>query len=46
MIGTMLERWHGWRESIPRLLGPVRHRSVQAQVHLTVIWARAELVSA
>jgi transposase len=27
-------------------LGPVRHRSVQAQIHLTVIRARAELVSA
>jgi len=30
----------------PTLLGPVRHRSVQAQLHLTVIRARAELVSA
>src|ERR1700675_32459 len=30
----------------PGLLGPVRHRSVQAQLHLTVIRARAELVSA
>src|SRR6202008_3931864 len=30
----------------PMLLGPVRHRSVQAQLHLTVIRARAELVSA
>jgi len=30
----------------PELLGPVRHRSVQAQIHLTVIRARAELVSA
>jgi transposase len=30
----------------PKLLGPVRHRSVQAQLHLTVIRARAELVSA
>jgi transposase len=29
----------------PVLLGPVRHRSVQAQFHLTVIRARAELVS-
>jgi transposase len=28
------------------LLGPVRHRSAQAQIHLTVIRARAELVSA
>src|SRR6202030_3695757 len=30
----------------PELLGPVRHRSVQAQIHLTIIRARAELVSA
>ena len=30
----------------PALLGPVRHRSEQAQLHLTVIRARAELVSA
>ena len=30
----------------PALLGPVRHRSAQAQIHLTVIRARAELVSA
>src|ERR1700675_4185541 len=30
----------------PALLGPVRQRSVQAQLHLTVIRARAELVSA
>jgi transposase len=30
----------------PELLGPVRHRSVQAQIHLTVIRARAELVRA
>jgi transposase len=29
----------------PELLGPVRHRSVQAQIHLTVIRARAALVS-
>src|SRR5579862_9429536 len=28
----------------PQLLGPVRHRSAQAQIHLTVIRARAELV--
>jgi transposase len=28
------------------LLGPVRHRSAQAQIHLTVIRARAELVRA
>ncbi len=30
----------------PELLGPVRHRSAQAQIHLTVIRIRAELVSA
>src|SRR5271165_571277 len=30
----------------PGLLGPVRHRSAQAQIHLTVIRARAVLVSA
>ena len=30
----------------PELLGPVRHRSAQVQIHLTVIRARAELVRA
>ena len=30
----------------PQLLGPVRHRSAKAQIHLTVIRARAALVSA
>src|SRR6202040_3016060 len=30
----------------PELLGPVRHRSAKAQIHLTVIRARAELVGA
>jgi transposase len=30
----------------PELLGPVRHRSAKAQIHLTVIRARAELVRA
>src|SRR6266852_8100070 len=30
----------------PELLGPVRHRSAKAQIHLTVIRARVELVSA
>jgi transposase len=30
----------------PQLLGPVRHRSAKAQIHLTVIRARATLVSA
>src|SRR5262245_37816589 len=29
----------------PELLGPVRHRSAKAQIHLAVIRARAELVS-
>ena len=29
----------------PELLGPVRHRSAKAQIHLTVIRARAVLVS-
>ena len=29
----------------PELLGPVRHRSAKAQIYLTVIRARAELVS-
>ena len=46
MIGTMRGHWHDWQESIPELLGPVRHRSAKAQLHLTVIRARAELVSA
>jgi transposase len=46
MIDTMREPWHGWRGSIPELLGPVRQRSAQAQIHLTVIRARAELVRA
>ena len=30
----------------PELLGPVQHRSAKAQIHLSVIRARAELVSA
>src|SRR6266853_1387028 len=30
----------------PELLGPVRHRSAKAQIHLTMIRARAALVSA
>jgi len=30
----------------PELLGPVRHRSAKAQIHLTAIRARATLVSA
>src|ERR1700746_3451769 len=32
--------------STPDLLGPLRHRSAQAQIHLTMIRARAELVNA
>jgi hypothetical protein len=34
-----LERIH------PELLGPMRHRSAKAQIHLTVIRTRAEWVS-
>jgi transposase len=30
----------------PELLGPIRHRSAQAQLHLTLVRARAELVKA
>ena len=30
----------------PELWGPVRHRNAQAQIHLTVIRARAQLVHA
>ena len=46
MIDTMRGHWHGWHRIDPELLGPVRHRSAKAQIHLTVIRARAELVSA
>ena len=46
MIDTMRGHWHGWRESIPSCWGPVRHRSAKAQIHLTLIRARAELVNA
>ncbi len=38
--------WRDWRESIPSCWGPCGSRSVRAQLHLTVIRARAELVSA
>src|SRR5258708_30879405 len=31
-----------FRSIDPELLGPVRHRSAKAQIHLTVIRARAE----
>jgi transposase len=31
---------------VPELLGPARHRGAKAQIHLTVIRARAELLSA
>jgi Methyltransferase domain len=40
------EVWHDRAVFHFQLLGPVRHRSVQAQIHLTVIRARAALVSA
>jgi transposase len=46
MIDSMPGRWHAWLASIPSLLSPVRHRSAEAQVHLTVIRARAALVGA
>ena len=48
MIGTMREEDALARLARldPELLGPVRHRSAKAQIHLTVIRARAELVSA
>src|SRR6201998_4394927 len=40
------DRTLAWLARIdPELLGPVRHRSAKAQIHLTVIRARAELVS-
>src|SRR6266705_279781 len=35
-----------WARIDPQLLSPVRHRSAEAQVHLTVIRARAALVGA
>ena len=35
-----------WARLDPRLLSPVQHRSAEAQVHLTVIRARAALVGA
>jgi len=46
MIGTMLGHWHGWHESIPSCWDRCGIGSAQAQLHLTVIRARAELVSA
>jgi transposase len=45
MIDTTRERWHDWRASIPSCWGRC-HRSAKAQIHLTVIRARAELGSA
>ena len=42
----MRGHWHGWQESILSCCRRVRHRSAKAQIHLTVIRARAELVSA
>ena len=45
-IDTMRGHWHGWRESIRSCWGRCGIRSAQAQIHLTVIRARAELVRA
>jgi transposase len=42
----MLKRWLVWREWIPLLLRPVRHRSERAQMDLMVIRVRAALVQA
>ena len=41
----MRERWARLARIDPELLGAVRHRSAKAQIHLTVIRARAALVS-
>ncbi|HUE42477.1 MAG TPA: IS110 family transposase, partial [Candidatus Sulfotelmatobacter sp.] len=46
MIAWMPERWPRLMRIDPELLGPVKHRSAQAQLHLTEIRARAVLVSA
>jgi len=46
MIGSMHEHWHGLARIDPQLLSPVQHRSAEAQIHLTEIRARAELVRA
>jgi transposase len=40
------DRLDAWTRIDPSLLGPVRHRSAEAQIHLTVIRARAGLDSA
>ena len=45
MIGTMRGPWHDWHDSILSCWGQCGI-AVQAQLHLTVIRARAELVSA
>jgi len=45
MIDWMRERWARLARIDPELLGAVRHRSAKAQIHLTVIRARAALVS-
>jgi transposase len=45
MISLTHGRWRDWRESTLGLLGPVRRRSAKAQIDLTVIRARAALVS-
>ena len=41
MIGSTPGCWHGWHAWIPACLSPVQHRSAEAQIHLTVIRARA-----
>ena len=46
MTGSTPRRWHDWRGSIRRCCAPVRHRSAEAQAHLTLIRARAVLVGA
>jgi len=42
----MSGRWPGWARIEPELLGPVQHRSREAQANLTAIRARAGLVRA
>jgi transposase len=44
MIASMHEHWHARID--PQMLSPVQHRSAEAQIHLMVIRARAELVKA
>jgi len=44
MIASMHEHWRARID--PQMLSPVQHRSAEAQIHLMVIRARAELVKA